>query len=451
MMEDAILWCLITTRTAPGHAHSIAEQILLLLSTTDIRDVLDHCHACMARKGSGQVFLEQDQKKKTITGPLWPTTPLLSNSKARPQSLAKYLREAPSSQSQSVKPRWHGHQKNKQTKPIKNASPSLQSPLCLSKCWKPHHRTPRKKSRGSNHVRVDVDYSIETCFSPSIPMQSIKPMSTHKNGGVTPTTVKFPPLPGQSSRCPHSSSSTESLRHVLCPSFSIFETLLVRQCPGRTLASRSRQTDFTTLPVTSAETNHHNRKKYQIHIHKRTKQKHIFQIDIHNPNGIWHVVRCDPSPKQRRERNQMMWLSQHCSMNHTTVIGKQLAVGNMARTSVTFKKNDLNKHQLWRWQCELKTSNAKRAKLTKRRHMREKEKEKEKEKINENMSERHQREECSWKTSWKKKKKREKIILKMGKEKMTSQDKQWNSFLTEDKNKNHERNHACVTPRTDLY
>ena len=68
----------------------------------------------------------------------------------------------------------------------------------------------------------------------------------------------------------------------------------------------------------------------------------------------------------------------------TSVNGKQLTVGNMAQSCVSSTQNDLNKHQLWRWQCELKTrtatteNNAKRATLTKRRDKREQCKEKEK-------------------------------------------------------------------------
>ena len=107
--------CLIATRTAPGHAHSIAEQILLLLSTT----VSEACWTTVTHAWHDKEVVKYfwNKIKKTITGPLWVTTPLLSNFRARPQSLANCLRAVPSSYNQQSLEGMDT--KNKQTKPMK--------------------------------------------------------------------------------------------------------------------------------------------------------------------------------------------------------------------------------------------------------------------------------------------------------------------------------------------
>ena len=266
--------CLIMTRTAPGHAHSIAEQILLLLSTT----VSEACWTTVTHAWHEKKVVKYfwNKIKKTITWPLWTTTPLLSNFRARPQSLANCLRAVPSSYNQRSLAGMDT--KNKQTKPMKNASPSLQSSLCLSKWWKPHHRTPRKKKNAGPIMFASLLITR---------LELVAHLRFHRNQWrLRPHTSGTNPHGGQSDDCqvPASSRAASKVSSLLFKNrisvkcylsivSHIRKTVVGAAMSWRSCGSGSRQTDFTTLPVTSAETNHHTRKKYQIHTYTNARSK----------------------------------------------------------------------------------------------------------------------------------------------------------------------------------
>ena len=177
---------------------------------------------------------------------------------------------------QSAKPRGHGHQKQTNQTNEKRLTLSAITSVTfeIMKTTSPH--STQKKAPGSNHVRV-VDNSIGTCGSPSIPPQSMKATSTHK---------WHQPTWGQSDDCQVPASSKTafkvsallfknriSVKCYLSIVSHIRKTVVGAAMSWRSCRSGSRQTDFTTLPVTSAETNHHNRKKYQIHTYTNARSK----------------------------------------------------------------------------------------------------------------------------------------------------------------------------------
>ena len=97
--------------------------------------------------------------------------------------------------------------------------PSATCAQCLWNWWTQYHRITNNETAGSNHVRVTLRHWIETCGSPAFAINEgyVHTQRSTNPHGVNPTTVKFPPLPGKLSKCPHSSSKP----HNICEMSSV--------------------------------------------------------------------------------------------------------------------------------------------------------------------------------------------------------------------------------------
>ena len=290
----------------------LLKQILLLLSTT----VSEACWTTVTHawheKENGQVFMEQDQK--TITGPLWTTTPRLSPiseldrnlwpivcGRCHPLTICKASRA------------WDTKKQTNQTNEKRLTLSAITSvPFEIMKTTSPHstQKKPRVQSCFASLLITRLELVAHLRFHSN--QWRLRP---HTSGakptwGVNPTTVKFP----ASSRAAFKVSSLLFKHRISVKCYlSIVSHIPKNCCRRRNVLAKLRiriSSNWFHHIASDVRWNKSSQSKEvpDTHIHKRTKQRHIFQIDINSPNGDLTCGPMWPLTKAARERNQMVWL-----------------------------------------------------------------------------------------------------------------------------------------------